>query len=352
MSTGALRARALALALVLGGLAGLFAWRAGGRGGEAPGEAPGEVLGAAPGRLSAERVSEARERLARLLEGLRSLQEADGAFALEAPADRPSLPEPEVKRAGAAGLAAWAFVDAAKLGVGLPEGLGARDRALAYLVARQQADGSLGRLPPGPLGIVDRGPEVTALNAALLACASSKEAAQALLVGRATRALAPLLAKGELRDGWPRALTAMAVDAIVGAGRGEGLGREPRKALALGATREEPDCGDYRLAEAIVRSMRGETLTEDPYPEAVLSACLTRETPVWSGQTTDLRSWLLQAWLAARSPQGPAWFAAALDALEEALGPAGLVPGGIYADRVTQSACAALVICFGLRPQQ
>ncbi len=348
MSTGALRARALALALVLGGLAGLFAWRAGSEGGGGRG---GEAPSTALGRMPAERVPEARARLARLLEGLRSLQEADGAFALEAPSDRPSLPEPEVKRAGAAGLAAWAFVEAATLGVGLSEGLAARDRTLAYLVSRQQADGSLGRLPPSPLGIVDRGPEVTALNAALLACASSKEAAQALLVGRATRTLAPLLAKGELRDGWPRALTAMAVDALVRAGRGEGLGREPRKALALGTTRADPDCGDYRLAEAIVRSMRGETLTEDPYPEAVLAACLTRETPVWSGQTTDVRSWLLQAWLAARSPQGPAWFEAALAALEEALGPAGLVPGGIYADRVTQSACAALVICLGLRPQ-
>ena len=342
MSVGALRAPALALALVLGGLAGLFAWR-GGRGGEAP--------SAAQGLFPAERVPEARARLARLLEGLRSLQEADGAFALDARADRPSLPEPEVKRTAAAGLAAWAFVEAAALGVNPPEVAVARERLLGYLVARQQPDGSLGRMPPSPLGIVDRGPEVTALAAALLACSASKDPAHALLVGRATRALAPLLAKGGLRDGWQRALTAMALDALVRNGRGEGLGREPRKALALGTTRTDPDCGDYRLAEAIVRSMRGETLTGDLYPEAVLGACITRETPMWSGQTTDLQSWLMQAWLAARSRQGPAWFGAVLGPLEEGLGLAGIVPGGIYADRVTQSACAALVLCLGLRSQ-
>jgi hypothetical protein len=339
MSPGARAPLAWGVALALGALAATFALRYGGRGGA-------QVAPCFP----SEQVPAARALLARLLDGLAGLQDPDGGFALDAPEDRPSTPEPDVKRTAAAALATWALGEGVRLGVASELARGAFERAQALVSGRQGADGSLGRMPPTGLGAVDRGPEVTALAGAVLAFAPSDAPAHGLVVGRALRALAPVLGGG-LRDGWQRAVVAMAIDAADRAGRAGGLGREPRLALALGETRALPDCGDYRLAEAMVRVVRREPAHGDLYPEAVLRACLTEEPLRWSGQTSDVKSWLLQAWLARHSRQAGAWFAAALEPLEAGVGPDGVVPGGIYADRVTQTAAAALVIAHGLRSQ-
>jgi hypothetical protein len=304
----------------------------------------------ARGAFAPEHAERARAALRRLLAGLAALQEADGGFALSSPEERPSLPEPEVKRTASSALAAWALVEGARV-LG-DEGLAtARDRALGYLEKRLEPDGTFGRHPPNPLGgAADPGPEVTALAAGLTAFARSGEGRLGLAVGQASRALAARVAAGT-RDGWQRALAAMALDTVVVAGRGEAFGRDPRRALTLGKTPAEPDCGDYRLAEAIVRVVREEPAKGDLLPEAVLQACVLAEPPVWSGETSDVPAWLLKAWLASRTRQGPAWFALALPAVEEAEGPGRVVPGGIYADRVAQTAAAALTLVLGLSSQ-
>jgi hypothetical protein len=148
-----------------------------------------------------------------------------------------------------------------------------------------------------------------------------------------------------------RALVAMAIDALLKAGRTGDLGPQPHLLLPMLEAAPDPDCGDFRVAEAVVRTLRGEPARGDAFPEAVMRACLGGEPPSWNGQATDTGSWLMQAWLAARSRAAPTWFAALLTAVEEALGPQGWVPGGMYADRVAQTACAALAVIQGLDAQ-
>ncbi len=297
------------------------------------------------------RATDARLRLTAALEGLASLAEPDGGFALWAAADRPSPPEPEVRRAASSALAAWAFVEALGSGAEAPaELLRVRERALDYLERVQKADGrgGFGLLAPNALGAPDPGPSTTALAAGALALAGRRDPARAVAAGQAARALAGVAAAG-VRDGWLRALVAMALDGLIASGRQADLGARGRGLLSPGQAPANPDCGDFRLAEALVRVLGGALAAGDLFPEQVVSVCLTQEPLTWNGQGTDLASWLMQAWLAARSRQAPAWFQAALPALDEALGPDGLVPQSVYADRVAQTACAVLLLVEGLR---
>lgn len=335
---------AFALALGLGSAWGAWrAWR---------GPEPAQVDGA----FADGDGNRARALLTRLVAGLAALQEADGGFAPWAPADRPSLPEPEVQRTASTALAAWALVEAARQGVRLAGGdlAAVRDRALAHLALRQGAppgDGSLGRMPRNPLGAApDRRAEVTALGAAVIAWSRDDPRRDALLLTKAARMLGQEVRVG-VRNGWMRALVAMAIDALLRAGRTGDLGPQPQLLLPMLDAGPDPDCGDFRVAEAMVRTLRGEPARGDAYPDAVLRACTGSEPPTWNGQASDTASWLMQAWLAARSRGAAPWFAALLTAVDEALGPQGWVPGGMYADRVAQTACAALAICQGLDAQ-
>jgi hypothetical protein len=149
--------------------------------------------------------------------------------------------------------------------------------------------------------------------------------------------------------GWPRALAALAADTLVREGRADLLTR-PVTALVHETTTDADriDCGDFRLAEAISRRIRapgaGSGLGVD-----ILAACLSDpERPRWTGESSDLQSWYMQAWLAARLPGGRAWFPRVLPAIEEGLEPLGRLPGGVYADPVTQNACAVLALAEGL----
>jgi hypothetical protein len=73
-----LRAPALAAAVLLAGVAGVFAWRY------------GVVTGrAGSGAFGVEHAPRARALLTRLLDGLAAIQDPDGGFALDRPADRP-----------------------------------------------------------------------------------------------------------------------------------------------------------------------------------------------------------------------------------------------------------------------
>lgn len=326
--------------LLLAGLACAAAWRyAGGPG----------AAGARPAGFAPSQVPEAARLLGLVLDALAGWQDPDGGFALERPEDRPVPPPPELRRTAASAMAAWALALGQEHGLASERAQGALLRARALLVARQQGDGTLGQMPPNALGRVERDAEVTALCAALLACLGSQAVPDRLLVGRAGQALPPVV--GGLRDGWQRGLSALTLEALVDAGRTGGLGPDPRRLPAAGEVRREPDCGDYRLAEALVRRLRSGDGTPDPYPQAVLASCLAREPLAYGGQTSDLRSWLLQAGLVRGGPQARPWFEAALPALQEAIGPDGRVTAGLYADRVTQTACAALVLALGLSTQ-
>lgn len=344
MTPAAARRASLLVALALGGAAGFAAWRSGR-------PAPRAAAPALAGSFSPEDAERARRLLGSLLSGLASLQEPDGGFLLWDVSDRPSSPEPEIRRTASSALAAWALVAAAARpeAAERPWTLSARDRVLAYLLGRQKEvqGGGFGAMPPNPLGAVDAGPEVTALAAGALSLAGTRDPAHAVGAGQAARRLAQV-ATGPVRDGWMRALLAMAIDGLLASGRQADLGARGRTLLPLGNAPVEPDCGDYRLAEAIVRTLRGAPATGDLFPEQVLSVCLTAEPPAWNGQGSDLASWLMQAWLAARSRQARPWFAAVLPALEEAVRPDGLVPQSVYADRVAQTACAVLVLLEGL----
>jgi hypothetical protein len=72
----------------------------------------------------------------------------------------------------------------------------------------------------------------------------------------------------------------------------------------------------------------------------------------WGEDRTDLYSWLLRAWLAARLEGGDAWFGAVLPELERAPGAEGWIPGDFYGYPASRTACALLILLEGkeLRP--
>ena len=330
----------LAAALLLGGLAAAFAWRA------LQGGPP-----AAPGAVERPDRERARRLLAQLGGGLAGLQERDGGFSLWAREERTAVGEPEVVRTAASALAAWALVEAESAG---PERAGsaltdARGRALAYLLARQSGDErqGFGRLAPNPLGGVDRGPELTALCAGALALLRTRESAFAVPGGKAARALAAALREGP-PAGWLRGVCALALDGLLALGRAGDLGRRPQELLPVTDPPPAAQCSDFRLAEALVRQLRAARGLPDAYPAEVLRTCIEDEPPLWNAQATDTRSWLLMSALAVRAAAGARWHAAALDAIEEGLTPAGLVPGSLYTDRVSMTACALLVVAQSL----
>lgn len=340
MSPAAYRRLGFCLALVLGLGTAWGAWRALAR--------PVPVIGA-------EREPAARALMGRLTAGLLTLQEPDGGFTLAAPADRPKTPEPEVVRTASSALAAWALALAARLEVGPGDGgqaARARDNAVGYLLAQQARDGTggFGRMPPNPLGAMDRGPQVTAVAVGLIALAVDDPRRHAIPIARAARALGVDATMG-LRKGWMRAAPAMAIDALLAAGRTGDFGPQPRLLLPLGEERDAPDCGDYRVGEAIVRVLRGEATVGDTFPARVLKACVGGEPLAWNGEASDVVGWLMQAWLALRSPGAPGWYARVLPPLTEALGPGDVVPLGLYSDRVAQTASAIVILAWALQPQ-
>jgi hypothetical protein len=288
----------------------------------------------------------ARALLARLCRGLLEVQGKDGGF--DPWPDDPGMPP--VKRTASATLALAALAEGARRGAGADVAafLEARDRGLSWLRGVQEQGGSFGLMPIAGVGQRDRFPGVEALAGGILALVKADRPEDAVALNAAVRVLGREI-RGGLRNGWTRGLAAIAVDAAVAAGRASSMDKSPRLLIPEEAPRVV-DCGDYRLAEAIVRSVRAGGTGVDALGEAVSAACLD-DAPTWTGRTADLQSWFLQAWVQARSPRGPAWFAAVLPALEEAAGRDGRVPEGIYADSVAQTACAALVLAEGLASQ-
>jgi hypothetical protein len=116
--------------------------------------------------------------------------------------------------------------------------------------------------------------------------------------------------------------------------------------IQAGTPPERVDCGDPRVSGAFA------TVALDPaaapgWPSQVLAACSKPEFLAWDGPKTDLFTWALSAWLAARVPGGDAWFEKALPLLEKAPDEGGVVRGMEYGEPVTRTACALLVLFEG-----
>jgi hypothetical protein len=306
------------------------------------------------GWFGRERAPRAEAALDRLVRGLLSLQGEDGAF--DPYADDPG--QPEIRRTVSHALASAALARARELGAGarVPELEAGLGRALDVLKARQQPGGGFGAMPPG---VRNPWPAVDAIAGGLHALVVAGrpedrpvlEAAAAALVRAATY---------KLRDGWTRALVAIAVERMRSEGllpllrgvegaagaSGESGGDPVVRLVRWDPAAERLDCADYRLAEAICRLVVGRGIG---YASGVLGTCRGHP-PEWTGETSDLQSWFLQAWLAARTPGGEAWFQEALPAIEEAESspPAGRIPDGWYADGIAQTACALLCLAEGL----
>lgn len=286
--------------------------------------------------------TETERLLARTVAGLVALQGPDGAFDPEP--DAPDLPEVLKTGPHALAAAALARAEALELPVDVPGLRLARDHALDVLKARQQPGGGFGGLPPSA---GNRWPGVNAISGGVLALSLGGRVGDADALRGALAALERSAAY-ELRDGWTRALAALALDAARAQGALALLDQDPTGLLRVGEPDLEPGCRDELLAEAVVRRVRG---LPGPFPDLVVAACIEKE-PVWLGERSDVQAWWLQAWLAVRSPDGPAWTRPYRQAVEEGLTlpPVARLGGGWYADEITRTACAVLGLAEGLAP--
>jgi hypothetical protein len=290
----------------------------------------------------------ARALAARVASALIALQKEDGTFD-RAPGDEDR--DPEARRVASAALAAAALARARDLGIGGEPVSAALARALDRLKAGQVQD-QPGRVKGGAFAAMETGvradprPSLEATSAAVMALALAGRPEDEASLRRGLDAFRRAVAYGAFQ-GWTRALAALAVDTVVARGRAGWFERPVADLVAQGPV-DRVDCGDYRLAEAIVRRIRTGP-DGDPLVGQVFAACVEDpDHPRWAGESTPVDSWYLQAWLAARSPGGAEWFRRAVPALEKGIGPTGRLPESVYADVVTQNACALLVLAEGL----
>jgi hypothetical protein len=302
------------------------------------------AVGAALAVLRNRPVSSAEHRrVHRLATALLTLQAEDGVFDPYAGETGP----PEVLRTAPHALAAAALARASELGAaasvpGLEAG---RDRALAVLTDRQRPGGSFGALPPAAQ---NPWPGVEATAAAVLAFGLARRPEDRPVLQAALVSLERTTAYA-VRDGWTRALVAMALEAAAARGATAMLGKDPRRLVRVGGDGARADCTDVGLAEAIVRLVRG---VGGDLPGTVVSACAV-DPPTWQGERTDVSAWWMQAWIAARTAGADRVpiDAALAQALDEALAdaPEGRIAEGWYADEITQTASALLAAAEGLR---
>ena len=165
-------------------------------------------------------------------------------------------------------------------------------------------------------------------------------------------------ARGGLRNGWTRSLAAITVDRVFALQKNQ-IFREKDGRLVRGRDPgERRDTGDWRVAEAIVRLVMlagRDASAVDPYPGEIIAACLASP-PRWNGQSSDVQSWWMRAWLMARASDSGDWYPDLLQALrDEALlqgdRTLNLIPGGNYADTLLQTACAVFALVEGIGAQ-
>jgi len=295
------------------------------------------------------RGGEARAAVAGLARGLLVHQRADGAF--EAGPD--GIFAYEVERVAGTALAAAALAEAEDLGLGpevpgLGEGL---DRAVGFLRGRQTSTGMVGEPH-----VKDAWSPVEATAATTFALVTRARAAERAVLEAAARAVARQAQGSSIRNGWTRALAAMAVDRVLDEGEEAVLGRPFRETLDRREANTAPDrqgripVNDWNLAEAVSRTLLEIRRGADPFLVGLAEAAVL-DPPQWRGQVSDCKTFWTQAWVVARTGRGAEWFGALLDAAQEAPRIQDLVPGSFYATPLDQTSALLLALAQGLRAE-
>jgi hypothetical protein len=286
------------------------------------------------------RVDVLRDRLAA---GLLTLQRRDGLFTAQPDG---AFSDDTLDDTEATGLAVAALSVARRMGSrvgGLEPGLA---RARDALLERQRTDGDFGQsAKPG------RGAMVATMAAGVLALRLDDDPRSVAAAERAGRRLVDVSSLGPLPGGWVQGVTVRALWQLVEDDRTVLLGPDP---LAVVPTRNIGtirDAAEPRISEAFAQTLCRHLGAATATPEEILPKVLA-DPPVWESPRTDLESWLLAGWLAARTPGGEAWFPLALTALEAAIGPDGTIPWEAYGSPVSKTATGLLILWegSGLRP--
>lgn len=280
--------------------------------------------------------------LGRLAKALVAMQQPDGSFY----AGAAEVGEQGVhERLASSALATAALARLRASGVPV-EGVdldAALSGALAHLQANQTEDGAIGKLAVGP---EQKFFQIDATSAALYAFVTVADVESVKAARKAAPALAAF-AKAGLRNGWPRALAAMAVDQVYATRRQALFPREAGR-VVRGRTVSEKDGIDFQVTEALVRTvLQPGTQVVDAFPGRV-TAALQQDPPFWRTMQSDVQLWWMQTWLVARSEAPRPWFAELARTLEEeAILADGRIPGGYFADTLVQTAAAVLALLEG-----
>lgn len=292
---------------------------------------------------NAEDAERVQRLLSRMAKALVAMQTSDGGFY----AGSEEVGQQGVhERLASSALASAALARMVDAGI-VVEGLDLRahlGRAVAHLVKHQADSGGIGKLAVGP---EQRYFQIDATSAALYAFVTVGDVASIKAAKRAAPALAGF-AKDGLRNGWPRALAAMAVHRVYRARRQALFPRNVGR-VVKGRQVSDKDQIDFRVTEAIVRRvLQPGSAAVDAFPGQVL-ATLRQEPLFWKTMQSDVQLWWMQTWLVARGADSGAWFGALLRTLEdEAILADGRLPGGYFADQLVQTAAGVLAILEGI----
>lgn len=274
----------------------------------------------------------------RAAKGLLVLQQPGGGFLprLDAVEVDP-LDRAEATAIGLAGLAV-----ASRLGSrveGLEDGLAKARRTLTQLQS-QSGQFGVSRRPR-------RGVGVSAVACGVIGLCVAGEAGDLPYLESAGRALVAQAQMGTLPSGWVQAAAARGLAQLVESGYGGWLGDDPVSVLPSQRIELSKRVTDSHVAQALVLQIQT-ALGAPPVdlPKAVLKRLLD-DPPTWTGLESDMGSWVQQAWLAARLPDGPAWFENALAELAKAPGETGVVEGDYYGYPVARTAGVLLVLWEG-----
>lgn len=235
-------------------------------------------------------------------------------------------------------------------GLGAARRMGAKVEGLS--VALREAKDVLANRRKGtgsPISAVrpNRPAQVATVSAEILGLVYGGDPADASRLGRAATMLASDATAGPLTAvGWTRGIEVRAIEALVGVGMGPALGDDPMALVQTDGDHRIQDCGDPRVSEAFAEAVKAGGLVSGGFPATVLKSCADLKS-IWTGDRTDLASWTLRAWLAARVEGGDRWFASMLPELEKAPEKGGVVPGDFYGDPVSRTACALLILWEG-----
>jgi hypothetical protein len=281
----------------------------------------------------------------RLVQGLLSLQAEDGGYVPDPDdPDLDAIAKTEATAMALAGLAAarLTYLGERKDTTAIDAAIA---RAKARVLAAQTKGGDFGA-PRRP----SRATIVATLSAALLGLVLVSDPADADAVAAARGALASEAVLGPVQHPWPRAVAAYAALGLFATGRLTGDGVSLETLIPTGELPKTRDAADARVVEAFVRRARRLDGGPDGFPAQIVAKSV-QIGGSWGGERTDMYSWCMRAWLAARAEGGRAWFATVLPGLEAAPNDAGVVLGDLYGDPVSRTACALLILFEGWTSQ-